>query len=212
MNNKVARHESGTALIMALATLLILTLLGTTSMDNAIMEQRMARSHVDHERAFQNAELGLRSVERRLLGFSSLATLETGLTGDGIYYDQRGADYLNISSWSGVPIYFNGTVRKGKNANVVDQAGLGITKVIVEHIKDVSEASGAGSASSATIHYFRVTSLGTDAAYTVANAGAGDRPGTLSMVQSIVAVRIPAGSAGGQEATGRQSWRRILLN
>ena len=206
MDNTVARHESGTALIMALATLLILTLLGTTSMDNAVMEQRMARSHVDYERAFQNAELGLRSVEQRLSGFSSFSTLATRLTSDGIYYNQRGADYLNISSWSGVPIYFNGAVRKGKKTNVVDQAGLGITKVIVEYIKDVSEAS------SAKTHYFRVTSLGTDAAYTVANAGAGDRPGTLAMVQSIVAVRIPAGGAGGQDATGRQSWRWILLN
>lgn len=208
----VARRESGTALIMALATLLILTLLGTTSMDNAIMEQRMASSHVNHERAFQNAELGLRSMEQRLLDFSSFSTLETTLANDGIYHSSRGADYLNISSWSGVPIYFNGEVRTGNKTAAVDQAGLGITKVIVEHIKAVGGTSSAGGSSSAAIHYFRVTSLGTDAAYTVANAGAGDRPGTLAMVQSIVAVRMPASSSDGQEVTGRQSWRQILVD
>ena len=186
----VGRHESGSALIMALITLLVLTLLGTTSLDNAIMEQRMARGNVDHETAFQNAELGLRSIESRLLDYSSFATLESELTGEGIYYSSLSSSYLNTSFWAGVPVYSNGQVLTGSDANIVDQAGLGITMIIIEYIKEVNDTLGVGSSSSSKIYYFRVTSLGTDTTYTVANANAGDRPRTLTMVQSILAVRL----------------------
>ncbi|WP_211824578.1 pilus assembly PilX family protein [Kistimonas asteriae] len=186
----VGRHESGSALIMALITLLVLTLLGTTSLDNAIMEQRMARGNVDHETAFQNAELGLRSIENRLLDYSSFATLESELTGEGVYYSSLSSNYLNTSFWASVPVYANGQVLTGSDANIVDQAGLGITMIIIEYIKEVNNSLGVGSSSSSKIYYFRVTSLGTDTTYTVANANAGDRPRTLTMVQSILAVRL----------------------
>ncbi len=186
----VIRRESGSALIMALITLLVLTLLGTTSLDNAIMEQRMARGNVDHETAFQNAELGLRSIENRLLGYSSFATLQSELSSENIYYSSLSSSYMNTSFWASVPVYANGQVLTGSNANVVDEAGMGVTMVIVEYIKEINDTMSVGSASSSKIYYFRVTSLGTDTSYTVANASAGDRPRTLTMVQSVLAVRM----------------------
>jgi hypothetical protein len=59
--NRPAWHgrESGTALVMALVILMILTILGISSMNTSIMEERMSGNIQDLNRAFEAAESGL---------------------------------------------------------------------------------------------------------------------------------------------------------
>lgn len=64
-------REHGTALIMSLVILLILTLLGITAMGTASLEEKMSGNTQEGIRAFQVAESGL----RQSLSNSSLFTL-----------------------------------------------------------------------------------------------------------------------------------------
>lgn len=54
-----SRYQRGTALIMSLVILLILTILGVTAMGTATLEERMAGNTQETNKAFQAAESGL---------------------------------------------------------------------------------------------------------------------------------------------------------
>lgn len=58
--------QSGAVLAIALIMLLVLTLLGTTGMQNTIMEERMASNTRDRSIAFQAAESAIRDAETYL--------------------------------------------------------------------------------------------------------------------------------------------------
>lgn len=58
-----ARSQSGVSLLIALVFLLILTLLGLSASNVAVMQERMAGNLVQSNEAFQLAESTLRSVE-----------------------------------------------------------------------------------------------------------------------------------------------------
>lgn len=53
------RYQRGTALIMSLVILMILTILGVTAMGTASLEEKMAGNTQEINRAFQAAESGL---------------------------------------------------------------------------------------------------------------------------------------------------------
>lgn len=58
--------QRGSALIVALIFLLLMTLLGTTAMRGSTMQERMASNYRDWSLAFQSAEAALREAERYL--------------------------------------------------------------------------------------------------------------------------------------------------
>lgn len=58
-----ARRQSGAALLITLILLLVLTLLGVSSMQSTTMQERMSGNTRDREVAFQAAEAALRAAE-----------------------------------------------------------------------------------------------------------------------------------------------------
>lgn len=58
--------EKGAALFIALVLLLILTVLGLSSSNVSIMQERMAGNVAQYNQAFQLAESGLREIESRI--------------------------------------------------------------------------------------------------------------------------------------------------
>lgn len=64
-HNSMGR-QSGAALLVALIILLVLTLLGLTSSQVGVLQERMAGNVQDSNLAFQRAEETLRDIERRL--------------------------------------------------------------------------------------------------------------------------------------------------
>lgn len=83
-------RQSGAALFVGLMFLLILTILGLSSSNTAIMQERMAGNVADTNVGFQEAERTLREVEDRLkkyvsggaggLGYAPPTWEQTGLT------------------------------------------------------------------------------------------------------------------------------------
>ena len=74
MNNPnihyINHHQNGAALITALVMLVILTMLGLSSMSTNTMEERMSANSQEINRAFQTAESGLDQAYVNVDGFS----------------------------------------------------------------------------------------------------------------------------------------------
>ncbi len=64
-----AVRQRGAALVMGMLILALITLLGMTSLGTSVMEQRMAANARDRIRAFQAAEAALRACEGRVSSF-----------------------------------------------------------------------------------------------------------------------------------------------
>lgn len=60
----VKRRQQGTALIVGLVLLLVITLLAVAGMQNTVLQERMAGNMHDQNLAFQQAEAGLRAAQR----------------------------------------------------------------------------------------------------------------------------------------------------
>ncbi len=83
---KFMRHQQGVALLVALVLLLMLTLLGLTSSNVAVMQERMTGNLVQSNEAFQLAESTLKAVESDVFdgicigggsgGFGSIANVD----------------------------------------------------------------------------------------------------------------------------------------
>ena len=65
---RVLSGQAGSALIIALILLLVITVLAVAGMQNTILQERMAGNMHDRNIAFQNAESGLRTAQRGLPG------------------------------------------------------------------------------------------------------------------------------------------------
>lgn len=61
------RHQKGVVLLVSLLFLLLLTLLGVSSMQNATLQEKMAGSVTNRNVTFQGAESALRQGESRII-------------------------------------------------------------------------------------------------------------------------------------------------
>ncbi len=63
MKHRNASHQSGAVLVVSLMILLVLTLIGVTSMSTTVLEEKMAGGVRNQNLAFQSAEAALRNGE-----------------------------------------------------------------------------------------------------------------------------------------------------
>ena len=89
-----SRKQRGSALIVALSILLVLTILGVSAMRTTSLEEKMAGNARDTQTAFEAAEAALHAAEIYLTTTIGIADFNAGgLTG---YFTARG---LNPESW-----------------------------------------------------------------------------------------------------------------
>ena len=88
---KLNSNQRGSALIIALSILLVLTVLGVSAMRGSSLQERMAGNARDHQVAFESAETALRAAEDYIT-----ATIGTGdfssTGGTGGKFLPRGSD------------------------------------------------------------------------------------------------------------------------
>lgn len=65
---QTSTSQRGSALLVSLVFLLLLTMIGVTAIQDSTLQERMAGNTRDREVAFQAAEAGLRTAERYLQG------------------------------------------------------------------------------------------------------------------------------------------------
>jgi type IV pilus assembly protein PilX len=89
-------RQNGSALIISLLILLVMTMLGITVMSTSTLEEKMAANDRSHKVSFENAELTLTQAEESVLN---------GAIGDGDtgYYDKtvddETVDYFDTGNW-----------------------------------------------------------------------------------------------------------------
>ncbi|MGV0034604.1 MAG: pilus assembly PilX family protein [Candidatus Azotimanducaceae bacterium WSBS_2022_MAG_OTU7] len=177
MQNK--KKQEGIVLFMSLLMLLLLTVLGVSSIQTASLQQRMARYSNDASLAFQAAEAALRDGEDLLEGLTSLAdfgdkgnpdpTAFAGNEANGYYYREKaGVDPNWRWNWG---LVCDGGFRESETVITVSQFNQ---NSIVEHIRTVFPDSGAlnldnigQDTGSGRTHIFRVTARGTGGTATV---------------------------------------------
>lgn len=144
-------RQSGTALIIALIFLLLMTLLGTSSMRTSTMQERMAGNMRDWNLGFQSAEAALREAEEWLLDTDVLPEFNDA---NG-YYQVNSPDR---PSWTGtVTSPGNGyLVYPGSVAGVAEQPRYYIERL--SSIKPAGTSTEIGPMED--IFYFRVTAVG----------------------------------------------------
>ena len=86
MAGLAGQRQSGVALIVGLLLLMVLTVIGTSSMNMATLELVMASNAQFREEAFQAAETGIElAIARQAYSIESPATLPATSLGDGSY-------------------------------------------------------------------------------------------------------------------------------
>lgn len=95
----LGRYERGTALIMSLVILMILTILGITAMGTASLEEKMSGNTQETTKAFEAAESGLNQA----LNTSGALDLNTSYTAPKTLpkfeYDSGKSGSATVSTW-----------------------------------------------------------------------------------------------------------------
>ncbi len=175
------KGQAGVVLFMSLVMLLLLTILGMSSVQTTSLQERMSRNARDTNLAFQAAEAALRDGEDELETLISLSNFTIGAT--GYYYEKDpgdGANWFDVD-WSPTTNGCTGCI----TASAVIPGVATQPKYIVEHIKEVVSDDdslnldniGQDTGSGKT-QIFRVTSQGvggTDSARVMLQATYGKR-------------------------------------
>ena len=157
------RQQKGIALFLSLVMLLILTILGVSSVQTTSLQERMSRSALDSNMAFQSAEAAIHDAEDYIeTNFDSLVAFDApGANDAGLYYE---AAWNETPNWENA-IWNTGT---GYREGVAVPGVVQPAQYIIEHVKtivsdqdllnldNIGQDTGSG-----RVQIFRITTFGT---------------------------------------------------
>lgn len=159
------RTQRGVALFMSLVMLLIITVLGLSSVQTTTLQERMARNSRDVNLAFQSAESAIKDAEEFVETFNNLDDFNAAnANANGLYFEVA---YNQPSNWDSSQIDWNAANGYITAPTVIEGVAVQ-SKYIVEHVKaivsetdrlnldNIGQSTGAGMA-----QIFRVTVYGT---------------------------------------------------
>jgi type IV pilus assembly protein PilX len=172
--NSLPKKQQGAALFVALIFLLILTVLGVSSMSDTVMQGKMSAAIQDGNIALQGAETAVRAAEATIDGFATLGAFNNT---NGLYIENNAPDPHNNVTWTGTNSVQAGAVNglaeaprffielAGDIANEDSDLGLNLDTYSHESgagqtfaFRIVAQSSGGSSAASRMIetYYARV--------------------------------------------------------
>jgi type IV pilus assembly protein PilX len=152
IENTFQKQQSGAALIVALIFLLLMTMLGTSAMRTATMQERMAGNMRDSNLGFQGAEAALRAAEEFLLDTDVLPE----------FNDQDGLYQINSPAR---PDWSSYVTSDGNGFITYPDAVPGVAEAPKYYIERLSSIRPAGTNTETgtpvqEFFYFRVTAVG----------------------------------------------------
>jgi type IV pilus assembly protein PilX len=164
----LAPRERGVALVMAMVFLLILTLIGVTTMSTTVLQERMAGNLQDRNTAFQATESALASGENWLGPLTAMPIFDPLVTDDGLHRQSSTSIPVWLSStvWGGTDVVDftelpgSGGPPSGQLLSIVNQQ----PQYLIEDLGPIRDPLGSlklGSPSLSTRNVFRVTASGT---------------------------------------------------
>lgn len=160
----LCRGQRGSALIVSLVMLLLITLIGIGAVQTNTLQQRMAANMHDQDLAFQAAEAALRDAEAWLATNTPVMTNANGL------YDLNNP---NRPTWPAMPI------NDGNGARQYSGAILGVDSPPRYYIESIGTFFPPGTSLNAAnspppVAFYRITAL-----------GIGGSPDAVSVVRSV---------------------------
>lgn len=157
-SNLVLRNkQSGAALFVSLIFLLILAILGIASMNDTIMQGKMASAIQDGNIALQGTETALRLAEQNIDSMASIGNFDNT---NGLYDQDNGPDPFAAATWTGTNSIQAGAVTgQGEQPRyfiVLSGQVQDEDSALALNLDTYSHESGAG-----TILAFRIVARGT---------------------------------------------------
>jgi len=121
--------QNGAALFIALVMLVVLTVVGISSMQSTNLEERMASNQKDYYLAFESAEFALLQAEAVLSDLSTLKDFNVSGVG-GYYRDHE----VGSSIWQDESLWSDGSKHVNATANGMTAAA---PKYIIEALAEV---------------------------------------------------------------------------
>jgi len=115
--------EEGMVLVVSLVLLLVLSIIGVSSISQSNIQEIMARNSKDHHVAFQSAESGLRDAEKIISQLNSVVIFN----GTNGYYGETDGnpDYKDQNSWLS-----GNTIEALTNLNYVSKKAIFFIKLV----------------------------------------------------------------------------------
>lgn len=158
------QHQRGAALVVSLLILLVMTVIGVSSMQTTILEEKMASNTREREQAFEAAEAALRGAEAFLEGTVAITSPFDTDGSDGLY-DDTVQELWNTVTWTAADSReysdFSSTYATGssnKPRYIVEHFGTTGTEVDQYNLGNYGAGVGAGE-----VELFRITVRGVGA-------------------------------------------------
>ena len=175
------RNQSGVVLFMSLVILLILTILGLSSVQTTSLQERMSRNASDSNLAFQAAESALRDGEDLLGGFGSMTAFDNGGTGTGRENGPQEVPAWEVVDWSPTTDSCTGCIP----AETAISGTATQPKYVVEHVKTVESDDDRLNLNNIGV----TTGAGKTEVFRVTAFGVGGTDSARVMLQSTYGVR-----------------------
>jgi type IV pilus assembly protein PilX len=155
--------QSGAALVVSLLILLVMTLIGISSMQTTTMQEKMSSNLREHEQAFEAAESALRAAEQYIENNVSLTATFDSNGSDGLYDTDGVQDRWRNLLWDGSDsredTSHNGTYDAAANPRyIIEYYGSAQTEVDKYNLSGYGSGAGGGD-----LELFRITARGTGA-------------------------------------------------
>lgn len=148
-------HQRGAVLIVSLMMLLIMTIIGVSSMQSSTMEEKMASNSRDRNVGFQSAEVALREAE---VFIDALVTTGNFDNTDGLYSDfSNEPDPYTFATWTTAGQH-RGATAPGGSAGA--QYFITRSGTIQDKKSLIIGASGGPGGTNNEITIFRITARG----------------------------------------------------
>lgn len=171
LTRKPQIKQQGAVLVVGLIMLLLLTVIGMSSIRGTDLQERMAGNARDHNLAFQASEAAIRSAENYLSG----ASIAPFVAGSGGYYQ----DLTGVAS----PVRWSSTDWSTKAVNIADNTLKGVgeqPKYAIEQLEVTLSPGNYGSG----IDQQSLDAMAEKEVYRITARGAGSTKGSEALIQT----------------------------
>jgi len=163
------KHQQGSALLVSLIILVVMTLLGLSGMRTSVMEEKMAGNMRDNELAFQAAEAALRDAEK-LIQDNVISTASFDADGSDGFYDNDDSRIWENINWTDADSLVYDEFDSGTTGVNVSTA----PRYVIQHLASVGGGAGGGKPGNrGQDNYGQGTGGGTTETFTITARGTG---------------------------------------
>lgn len=178
---QITKLQQGSALLVSLIILVVMTLLGLSGMRTSVMEEKMAGNMRDNELAFQAAEAALRDAEK-LIQDTVISTAAFDADGTDGFYNNDDSRIWESVDWTDASSLEYDEFDSGTSGVNVSSA----PRYVIQHLASVGTGGGGGGkpGNPGQNNYGQGTGGGTTETFTITARGTGGSDSAVVYLQT----------------------------